>query len=57
METKKITYSKKWFNPLFFILEDIVLNMPKVKRVLVYGGKSSAKTASISQLIAKRELW
>jgi hypothetical protein len=54
METKKITYSKKWFNPLFFILEDIVLNMPKVKRVLVYGGKSSAKTASISQLIAKR---
>ena len=52
----KITYSRKWFNPLFFILEDIIKNKPKIKRVLIYGGKSSSKTASVSQLLAKRGL-
>jgi len=51
-----ITYSLKWFNPLFFILEDIVLKRPKIKRVLIYGGKSSSKTISVSQLLAKQGL-
>ena len=56
MNLPTITYSKKWFNPIFFILEDIVENKPKVKRILVYGGKSSSKTVSICQLLAKRGL-
>lgn len=51
-----ITYSKKWFNPLFFVLEDILETMPLVSKILVYGGKSSSKTASICQLTAKRGL-
>ena len=54
--TNKITYSKKWFNPLFFILEDIVENNTKVSNILIYGGKSSSKTFSPSQLFAKRGL-
>lgn len=49
-----ITYSRKWFNPLFFILEDITDNKPKIKRVLIYGGKSSSKTISVCQLLAKK---
>jgi len=48
-----ITYSRKWFNPLFFIIEDIIENKPKVKRILAYGGKSSSKTVSFCQYIAK----
>lgn len=55
-EIPQITYSKKWFNPLFFILEDILENLPKVSKILVYGGKSSSKTVSICQLLAKRGL-
>lgn len=53
MSLPVITYSKKWFNPLFFILEDIVNNKPRVKRILIYGGKSSSKTVSVCQLLAK----
>lgn len=56
MRTKTIKYSKKWFNPLFFIIEDIINNQEKVKRVLIYGGKSSGKTLSICQLVAKKGL-
>ena len=59
MDTKDlptIAYSKKWFNPLFFILEDILETKPLVSKILVYGGKSSSKTASVSQLLAKRGL-
>lgn len=51
-----IEYSKKWFNPLFFILEDILENKRQVSQILIYGGKSSSKTASVSQLLAKRGL-
>lgn len=53
-KTPKIKYSKKWFNPLFFILEDILKNKAKVKRILIYGGKSSSKTISVCQLLVKR---
>ncbi|CAL2091981.1 phage terminase large subunit [Tenacibaculum sp. 190524A05c] len=41
---------------MFFILEDIILNKPRVSNVLIYGGKSSSKTVSISQILAKRGL-
>lgn len=54
MSLPVITYSRKWFNPLFFILEDIVENKPLVKRILIYGGKSSSKTVSACQLMAKQ---
>ena len=53
-ELPKIKYSKKWFNPLFFIIEDIVETKKEVSNILIYGGKSSSKTASVSQFIAKR---
>lgn len=46
-------YDKKWFNPLYFILNDIVKDHT-VRTVLVYGGKSSAKTVSICQLLSKQ---
>lgn len=45
-------YSKKWFNPLYFILNDIVKD-ESVRTVLVFGGKSSSKTISICQVLAK----
>ena len=48
----KVTFSKHWFNPLYFILNDL-LKDHNVRTVLVYGGKSSAKTASIAQLLTK----
>lgn len=44
--------SKKWFNPLYFIINDIA-KLPRVRKVLIYGGKSSAKTVSISQFLCK----
>lgn len=47
-----VIFKKKWFNPLYFILNDVV-KIPEVRFIIVYGGKSSAKTVSISQLIAK----
>jgi hypothetical protein len=48
----KIRFSKKWFNPLYFILNDIIED-DSIRIVLVYGGKSSAKTVSISQILSK----
>src|SRR5690606_28301138 len=53
-EIPKIKYSKKWFNPLFFIIDDIVETKKNVSNILIYGSKSSSKTASVSQFIAKR---
>ena len=45
-------FDKKWFNELFFILNDI-LKDDSIRIVLVYGGKSASKTVSICQLLAK----
>ncbi len=42
--------SRKWFNPLYFILNDL-LKDDSVRTILVYGGKSSAKTQSICQIL------
>lgn len=48
----KITFKKEWFNPLYFILNDI-LKDNTIRTVLVYGGKSSSKTVSIAQILSK----
>lgn len=45
-------FDKKWFNPLYFILNDIV-KIPTIRTVLVYGGKSSSKTVTICQILSK----
>ena len=45
-------FSKKYFNPLYFILNDY-LKDNTIRTILVYGGKSSAKTVSIAQLLSK----
>lgn len=47
------TYLKKWFNPLYFIINDIAKD-PNVRTILIYGGKSSSKTISICQFLAKQ---
>lgn len=49
---KKITFKKKWFNPLYFILNDL-LKDDSIRTILIYGGKSSAKTFSVCQLLLK----
>ncbi len=45
-------FSEKWFNPLYFILNDIIKD-DNVRMIFVYGGKSSTKTFTISQLLLK----
>lgn len=45
-------FDKKWFNPLYFIIKNII-DDPTVRTVLIYGGKSSAKTVSICQSLVK----
>jgi len=47
-----VQFRKKWFNPLYFILLE-ALKDPKIRKVLVYGGKGSSKTVSIAQLLSK----
>lgn len=55
MQPSAIRFDRKWFNPLYFILNHII-NDPTIRTVLVYGGKSSAKTASICQLLCKEAI-
>jgi phage terminase large subunit len=43
---------KKWFNPLYFILNELAKD-ETIRTILVYGGKSSSKTVSICQYLAK----
>lgn len=52
MSNTPIKFSRKWFNPLYFILNEIIKDH-SVRTVLVYGGKSSAKTVSIAQILVK----
>jgi phage terminase large subunit len=47
-----VRFDKKWFNPLYFVLNEIIKD-PTIRKVLVYGGKSSSKTVSICQVLAK----
>jgi phage terminase large subunit len=48
----KPTFDKKWFNPLYFILNQVIQDHT-IRTVLVYGGKSSAKTVSLTQILQK----
>ena len=47
------TFRKEWFNPLYFIINDALKKYPKINKCFIYGSKSSAKTFSICQYIAK----
>lgn len=40
---------KEWFSPIYFHLRKYV-DDEKIRRVMIYGGKSSAKTFSVAQL-------
>ena len=45
-------FSKKWYNQLYFIINDLSKD-ETIRTILVYGGKSSAKTQSICQFLQK----
>lgn len=47
-----IKFDKKYFNPLYFILIELIKD-PTIRTILIYGGKSSSKTITICQAIAK----
>ncbi len=47
-----VTFDRKWFNPLYFILNELFKDN-SIRTILVYGGKSSSKTISIAQMIVK----
>lgn len=47
-----VVFDKKWFNPLYFIINDLA-KIESIRTILIYGGKSSAKTVSICQYLAK----
>lgn len=47
-----VTFDKKWFNLLYFIINDLAKD-DTIRTILIYGGKSSAKTVSICQYLAK----
>ena len=49
--TNKPRFSKSWFNPLYFHLLEYIDN-PKIRKVMIYGGKGSAKTFTINQFFA-----
>jgi PBSX family phage terminase large subunit len=42
---------KQWFNPVYFHLLKYV-SYPDIRRIMVFGGKSGAKTLSLSQLFS-----
>lgn len=48
----KLRLSRKWFNPLYFIINEIIKDNT-IRTVLIYGGKSSSKTVSITQILTK----
>lgn len=47
-----IQFKKKYFNPLYFIINDLI-KINSIRTILVYGGKSSSKTVSIAQILSK----
>ena len=50
-----IKFSKKWFNPLYFILCEL-LKEDSIRFIFIYGGKGLSKTVSIAQLLLKEAL-
>lgn len=47
----QLRFSKKFFNPLYFHIRKYT-DDPNIRRIMVYGGKASAKTVSIGQVFA-----
>lgn len=47
-----VRLNRRWFNPLYFIINEI-LKDESVRTALIYGGKSSSKTVSICQGLVK----
>ena len=47
----KIQYKKSWFNPLYFVILELMKR--GVNEFYIYGGKSSSKTITIGQIIAQ----
>jgi phage terminase large subunit len=54
-ESPTIRFKKSWFNPLYFILNNII-KVPTIRTVLIFGGKSSSKTVSVAQVTAKQSI-
>lgn len=54
-KTKPVVFKKKWFNPLYFILNDLIKDN-SIRAIFVYGGKSSSKTVTICQLLSKQSV-
>jgi phage terminase large subunit len=50
---EQVRFRRNWFNPLYFILNNII-KVPTIRTVLVFGGKSSSKTVSIAQITTKQ---
>lgn len=46
-------YRKEWFNPVYYHLRHYLTD-PNIRRVMIYGGKSAAKTFSVAQLLTIR---
>ena len=51
----KIEFYKKWFNPLYFIIKDLI-EVQGIRELYIYGGKSSAKTHTICQYVAIKNI-
>ena len=47
-----LSLDKKWFNPLYFIINELAKD-DTIRTILIFGGKSSSKTVSICQYLAK----
>lgn len=48
----QITFKKKWFNPLYFIINDLLEKNPTINQVFIMGSKASGKTFTACQYIA-----
>jgi phage terminase large subunit len=49
--SNKVVFKKQWFNPLYFIINELLNE--GIKEFYIYGGKSSAKTVSVCQVVSK----
>lgn len=47
---EKVRFKKNWFNPLYFVIRDLLKE--GISEFYIYGGKSSSKTVTVCQLIA-----
>jgi phage terminase large subunit len=49
-KVKNPTFRKEWFNPLYFIIDELLKS--GVSEFYIYGGKSSAKSYTVCQIMA-----